>query len=211
MRIIDISRPLDHSTPHWPGDTPFSFELPVKRTSGRGINVGAFRASTHFATHVDAPFHFMDSGETIDQLELGIYYGDAIVIDARGTSIIGANLLPNKLPERVLFRTDAWFPSTQFPSSVPVLSQETVNKLQANNVRLVGIDVPSVDELDSKSLPIHRALLQAGVYILESLQLEYVEPGNYLLCAFPLRLVGADGSPVRAVLVQTSSVKRLSQ
>jgi arylformamidase len=68
--LIDISRQLSKSTAHWPGDSPFDFGLPVRRESGNGINVGAFSASTHFGTHLDAPFHFTDSTETIDQLVL---------------------------------------------------------------------------------------------------------------------------------------------
>jgi arylformamidase len=203
-RIIDISRPLTSSTANWPGDTPFSFELPVKRSTSSNINIGAFRTSTHFATHVDAPFHFTDSGETIEQLDLSIYYGEVLVIDVRGTSIIAVNHIPDHLPERVLFRTDAWLSPTEFPSSIPVLSLDAITKLAANRVRLVGLDVPSVDLLNSKSLPVHSALHRAGMYILESVLLETVAPGSYLLCAFPLKLVGADASPVRAALVQYS-------
>ena len=200
--LIDISRPLSTSTATWPGDTPFDFGLPVRREAGSGINVGAFSASTHFGTHLDAPFHFTDSTETIDQLNLKVCYGDALVVDVRGHRLIGAELLPDSLPTRVLLRTDHWLSSAQFPVSIPTLSLEAVRKLAGQNVVLLGVDVPSVDQLDSKDLPIHHALYQAGVTILESLFLANVTPGNYLLAAFPLLISGGDAAPARAVLIK---------
>ena len=200
--LIDISRPLATSTAHWPGDTPFDFNLPVRRESGNGINVGAFNASTHFGTHLDAPFHFTDSTETIDQLDLGVCYGEALVVDVRGQSLIGPELLPDGLPKRILLRTDSWLSSGQFPISIPTLSLEAVRKLASQSVTLVGVDVPSVDELDSKDLPIHHALYRSRITILESLCLQDVTPGHYLLAAFPLRLLGGDAAPVRAVLIE---------
>jgi arylformamidase len=200
--LIDVSRPLSSSTAHWPGDTPFDFSLPVRRESGNGINVGAFNASTHFGTHLDAPFHFTDSTETIDQLDLGVCYGEALVVDVCGQSPIGPELLPDGLPKRILLRTDAWLSSGEFPISIPTLSFEAVRKLAAQNVVLIGVDVPSVDQLDSKDLPIHHELYRAGITILESLFLADVTPGRYLLAAFPLRLQGGDAAPVRAVLIE---------
>ena len=200
--LIDISRPLSGSTAHWPGDTPFSFQLPVRREAGAGINVGSFTASTHFGTHLDAPFHFTDSEETIDRLDLTVCYGAAMVIDVRGKSAIEPEHLPNNLPARVLLRTDAWLSSGQFPSSIPSLSLDAIDKLAANRVELVGVDVPSVDQLDSKELPIHQALFRARITILESLFLGCVLPGDYLLAAFPLLITGGDAAPTRAVLMK---------
>lgn len=205
--LIDISRPLATSTAHWPGDTPFDFSLPVRRAAGTGINVGAFNASTHFGTHLDAPFHFTDSTETIDQLDLGVCYGEALVVDVCGQSLIGPELLPDGLPKRILLRTDSWLSSGEFPISIPTLSLEAVRKLAAQNVTLVGVDVPSVDQLDSKDLPIHHALYRAGITILESVFLADVTPGRYLLAAFPLPISGGDAAPVRAVLIQQEPKK----
>jgi len=200
--LIDISRPLSSSTAHWPGDTPFGFDLPVRREAGSGINVGAFTSSTHFGTHLDAPFHFTDSSETIDQLDLSVCYGDALVIDVRGHTLLGAELLPDTMPKRVLLRTDAWLSSAAFPVAIPTLSLDAVRKLAAHNVGLLGVDIPSVDQLDSKDLPIHHALYRAGITILESLFLADVTPGSYLLAAFPLLISGGDAAPARAVLIK---------
>jgi arylformamidase len=200
--LIDISRPLTTSTAHWPGDTPFDFGLPVHRNAESGINVGAYSSSTHFGTHLDAPFHFTDSTETIDQLDLGVCYGDALVVDVRGHTLIGPEFLPETLSRRVLLRTDSWLSSAEFPISIPTLSLEAVRKLAAQNVVLLGVDVPSVDQLDSKELPIHHALYRAGITILESLFLADVAPGSYLLAAFPLLISGGDAAPTRALLIK---------
>lgn len=201
--LIDISRPLSNSTAHWPGDTPFDFGLPVRRDAQSGINVGAFKCSTHFGTHLDAPFHFTDSTETIDQIDLGFCYGDALVVDVRGHTLIGPELLPDTLPKRVLLRTDSWLSSAEFPISIPTLSLEAVHKLAALNVVLIGVDVPSVDQVDSKDLPIHHALYRAGITILESLFLADVTLGSYLLAAFPLPISRGDAAPARAVLIRS--------
>ena len=175
----------------------------MRRDAPSGINVGAFRSSTHFGTHLDAPFHFTDSTETIDQLDLGVCYGDALVIDVRGHSLIGPEFFPDIRSRRVLLRTDSWLASSEFPFSIPTLSLEAVRKLAAQNVVLIGVDVPSVDQLDSKDLPIHHALYRAGVAILESLFLADATPGRYLLAAFPLPMSGGDAAPVRAVLIRS--------
>ena len=205
--FIDISRPLSTSTAPWPGDTPFNFGLSVRREAGFGINVGAFTASTHFGTHLDAPFHFTDTTETIDQLDLSVCYGDALLVDVRGHSLIGPELLPDILPRRVLLRTDSWLSSAEFPASIPILSLETIRKLAEQNVVLLGVDVPSVDQLDSKDLPTHHVIYQAGITILESLFLAKVTPGNYLLAAFPLLISGGDAAPARAVLIKQEPKK----
>ena len=200
-KLIDISRPVSISTASWPGDTPYNFELPVRRAEGSGINVGAFTASTHFGTHLDAPSHFTDSPETIEQVDVAICYGEALVVDVRGHSRIEPDHFPDTILKRVLFRTDAWLSSAEFPASIPTLTIEAVHKLEAHGVILAGFDVPSVDDLDSKDLPIHHALYQARITILESLFLAEVTPGTYLLAAFPLRIVGGDAAPTRAVLI----------
>jgi arylformamidase len=203
MKIIDVSRSLDTGTGHWPTDTPFSFVLTNSRAVGDDLNVGTMTLSTHFGTHVDAPFHFSDSKMTIDQLDLEVFYGEVLVIEAAGQPEIKPSCVPQgQLPARVLFRTGAWSRDMQFPSKIPVLNLETVDRLARGGVKLVGVDVPSVDLLESKELAIHHALTQAGILILESLWLEDVAPGTYTLAAFPLKLIGGDAAAVRAVLLR---------
>ncbi len=160
--------------------------------------------STHFGTHLDAPIHFTDSEMTIDRVPLDIVCGTALVIESQEIEEI---ILPNDidLAPRVLFRTGGWPNHGRFPKHIPTLTVATIDQLAKAGVRLVGVDLPSVDHLDSKDLPIHHALFRAGIYILESLWLEAVWPGRYQLAAFPIKLVGADAAPVRAVLFPEDS------
>ena len=128
------------------------------------------------------------------------------VIDARGRTALTADLFTGVADHelattpRILFRTDTWGDPKSFPSTWPLMEPGLPTWLAKRGVRLVGLDVPSVDELTCKDMARHRQMLAAGLLILESLDLRGVEPGPYELIALPLRLLGADGSPVRAVL-----------
>jgi arylformamidase len=101
---------------------------------------------------------------------------------------------------RLLVKTGRWSDSTVFPQKIPVLAADVPVWLQKNGVKLLGVDLPSVDDIDSKSLQNHHALSRAGIVIIESLDLSAVAPGVYNLAALPLKIAGADGAPVRAVL-----------
>ncbi|MGC4045404.1 MAG: cyclase family protein [Armatimonas sp.] len=196
MELIDISRPLQNGMPVWPGDT----EYQLTQTAWGNITVGAATLSLHSGTHVDAPSHFRPGDRTIDTIPLGLYIGECVVVDVRFCDVIGPEMFSAVLPPRVLFRTDAWPEGAPFPESVPTLSNAAIRWLHRSGVWLVGVDVPSVDAIDSKDLPIHHALAASGIHILESLDLSQVAPGNYELIALPLPIIGGDASPVRAVL-----------
>ncbi len=199
---IDVTRPFATGTPEWPGDTPFSFRWTSHHERGDHLAVGAFTASTHFGTHVDAPCHFLRGGGTVDTLAPELFFGPALVVDVRGQTelTVPADLARTS---RILFRTDVWPVGAAFPAKIPTLAPETPDRLAAAGVRLVGFDLPSVDAVESHDLPIHHALHQHGIAILESLDLAGVPPAEYQLCALPLRLVGTDAAPVRAVLFPT--------
>jgi arylformamidase len=204
--LIDISRPLFPGSPHWPGDRPTAFRLNARITDGASCNVGELSLSVHNGSHVDAPFHYDNHGATIDALDPELFVGPARVIDARGRTELTADLFSGLTDRelaaspRILFRTDAWGDPASFPTAWPLLEPSLPAWLAQRGVRLVGLDVPSVDELTCKEMTRHRLMLAAGLLILESLDLRGVEPGPYELIALPLRLLGADGSPVRAVL-----------
>jgi arylformamidase len=139
----------------------------------------------------------------MDEVPVETYVGPALVVDIRGhTAITPALLAAHDFTgtPRVLFKSDSWADPTVFPAAWPLLSAETPAWLAARGVKLVGMDVPSVDHRDSKDLPIHHAIDAAGIVILENLDLRAVAPGVYELCALPLKIRGGDGSPVRAVL-----------
>ena len=179
--MIDISRPLRNGMAVWPGDTEFS----LTQTSWGSVTVGAAAMSLHTGTHADAPSHFLPGGQTIETIDPVVYVGECVVIDGRGQERLGPDLFPGKLAPRVLIRTDFWPEGAPFPVLIPTLTLEAVARLQELGVFLVGLDVPSVDAIDSKDLPIHHALAQAGIHLLESLDLRPVLPGRYTLSVVP--------------------------
>ncbi|MEX2104600.1 MAG: cyclase family protein [Bacilli bacterium] len=203
MKIFDITIPMQTSLATWPGDTAFKFQLNWKKTEGASVNVGMLMTSVHSGTHADAPFHFLDDGVTIDAIDLQTYIGPAMVIDVSGRGTItiedfkGIDL--SRTP-RVLFKTNSWLDHSTFPTTIAVMSEDVPAFLKDQGVVLIGLDVPSVDLLDSKDLIIHQLLAANHIHILESLLLEKIPQGVYELIALPLKIVGGDGAPVRAIL-----------
>ena len=202
-KLIDISRPLAYTTACWPGDTPFSFALNWRIRDGASVNVGSITASVHSATHCDAPFHFDDAGVSVGLLDPAVFVGPAWVVDVRGCDgrwVERLKSLDWQRTPRVLFRTGGWPDSAFFPESIPTMEKELPAWLGERGVVLIGVDAPSVDPLDSKTLDNHHALGRAGIAIVEGLQLDDAPEGRYELIAPPLKIAGADGSPLRALL-----------
>lgn len=206
-RILDISRPVRAGIPVWPGDTPFEYRRSWKIGGGCPVNVGQVTMSLHTGAHTDAPYHFDDAGAAIADVDLSKYLGPCVVVDARPA---GRGLVPADLPAgteaalrgapRLLVRMYAARP-TGFDEHLPHLTPEMADWLAARGVVLVGVDSDSMDAFDSKELAAHHRLASHGIAILEGIDLSSVTPGVYDLVALPLRLEGADASPVRAVLV----------
>jgi arylformamidase len=200
-RLYDLSRPLTATTACWPGDVPFSFRLGWRIRDGASVNVGAVDTSVHTATHCDAPYHYDDAGATVDRLPLEIFVGPAWIVDVRGRDRWRDRLADLNFAEtpRILFRTGGWPDTSRFPDRVPVMEPDLPDWLADRGVVLVGVDLPSVDPLDSKTLDIHHALGRRGIVIVEGLSLDEVPEGRYEFIALPLRIEAADGSPLRAV------------
>lgn len=211
MTIFDISRTLSAELPPWPGDAPFRYRLNGRIADGSSVNVGAIDMSLHNGTHGDATFHFEDDGWTMEQAELETYFGPAIVVDlahkygnAAMPQMTVADLAPvaDDLASapRLLLKTNVWSDAAVFPKQIPTIARDVPGWLQALGVKLLGFDVPSVDEITAKELVNHHALGAAGINIIESLDLSGVAPGRYNFAALPLKIAGGDGSPVRAIL-----------
>jgi arylformamidase len=203
----DITRALRPVLAPWPGDTPFDYRLTRRMSDGAVVNVGALAMSTHNGTHADAPLHYQADGAAIDALDPGLYVGPAFVADvsAAGLSITRGHLAAAAGPlrsgvPRLLLKTGGWPDDTKFPERIPTLAPDVPAWLASLGVRLLGLDVPSVDAIDSQDLPIHLALAAGGILILESLDLSAVAEGVYELIALPLKIAGADAAPVRAIL-----------
>ncbi|WP_459502912.1 arylformamidase [Bacillus sp. C1] len=200
---IDISQPLNNEIATWPGDTPFSYEVSWSKEQSGSVNVGKLTMSIHTGTHIDAPFHFDNNGKKVSELDVNVYVGKARIIDVSGIETIGAKELEVFSLDgvkRLLLRTSSHGNAQEFPKTIPYLRADIAPFLSEKGIRLIGVDVPSVDPLDDKELAAHHQLFQHGIHILENVVLDHVQDGDYELIALPLALADADGSPVRAVI-----------
>lgn len=202
-RIIDVSVPLSEEVEPWPGDAPVRLRPTARIADGDSVNLSRLSTSLHNGTHADAPLHVLEDGRPVDRLPLDPFMGPAVVRDAPDVLRMAGEELERAVPtgHRVLLR---WGRSDHrtFPREVAPVPPGWVRRLVERDVPLLGTDAPSVDALDSTELPAHRACVEGGLQILENLVLGHVEPGRYELRALPLRLEGADASPVRAVLIE---------
>ncbi|WP_341960494.1 cyclase family protein [Planococcus maritimus] len=200
--IIDISMTLDAATPEWPGDTPFAYRLSVTKEQSGSVNIGELQSSTHIGTHIDAPFHYDEQGLTTDELPLDVYLTTAQVMEVTGREHVKLSDLDELRQgvSAVLLKTASWQNRSEFPGTWPTLDPEIAEWMKDNNIRLLGVDVPSVDPETSKELPMHHAMNRNERFILEGIVLDSVAAGVYQLAALPLKIRGGEGSPVRAVL-----------
>jgi arylformamidase len=208
-RIYDLSPRIEPGFPVWPGDTPFSSRLIQSLAEGASVNLSALTTTPHLGSHADAPFHSEPDGVSIADLPLAPYLGPCRVVEVPPEPLIEPRHLGEIAlgelgdPPRLLLKTGSMPPlaaGAPFPERFSALSPELARLLGERGVLLVGLDTPSVDPFDSKTLDAHHALAAGGVVNLEGLDLSRVPPGIYELIALPLNLAGLDASPVRAVL-----------
>ncbi len=202
--ILDISPSLHEQTAVWPGDTKFRRKSNLRLQDGSSVELSEMTTTLHIGSHADAPSHYQEHAENIDQLDLSAYIGPCQVLDvqvAPGKRIYPKDIKQEILAERILFRTSSFPNPNEFHSRFASLSKELVDFLAEKNCVLVGIDTPSVDPFDDKVLESHHALLSHGMRNLEGLVLEHVREGKYFLSALPLKIEGADAAPLRAVLL----------
>lgn len=199
MPIFDISPLITQDSPVYPGDAP----LRITRVSEAPALVSAFGMSPHLGAHVDAPLHLHAKGDAAT-LELERLLGPAQVMSLPVTGRITPEAFQEKTikAERLLLKT-GFSLGASWPDQFPYLAAETVEFLKQRRVRLIGIDTPSIDAADSKDLPSHCRAVDAGMLILENLDLAAVADGLYTLIALPLKIQGLEASPVRAVLVES--------
>lgn len=202
--IWDISPPIEASTPVWPGDTPVGIERVWRMEAGSPVNVARLTCSPHTGAHADAPLHYDAEGAAIGHVPLAPYLGPCRVIHCIGASplVLPEHIAPfgDALPPRVLLRTYERAPIAHWDPMFCAVAPETVDFLAARGVVLIGIDTPSLDPQDSKTMNSHGRVRAHRMSILEGLVLDAVAPGEYELIALPLKLTTLDASPVRAVL-----------
>jgi arylformamidase len=204
----DISVALDDDLPTWPGSTGVLTKLRMSMAQGEEANVTQLSMDVHSGTHVDAPRHFIDHGETVEEVGLDPFIGPAVVLDTGEVKEITASVLDMaKIPddtERLLLRTAnssrAGMYQTPFDEDFAALTLDGAEWLAAKRLRLVGIDYLSIQRY-SEPPDVHRVLLGAGIPVLEGLCLEEVAPGAYELICLPVRLINVEGAPARAILL----------
>lgn len=209
MRVHDISLTIHAGMPVWPGDPGVSLERVERMEAGANANVSRMSLGVHTGTHVDAPFHFLPGGATVETMSLRALIGRVQVIELmdvdeievehlRSAGIIGrARRLLFKTRNSVLWERN----EANFRQDFVGLSPEAAAWLVARGIWLVGVDYLSVAPW-KKSRPTHEALLSAGVVVLEGLDLSQVHAGRYTLYCLPLKLLGCDGAPARAILIE---------
>jgi arylformamidase len=205
MKYYDISLSLSADTVRWITSQPF--ELHERRRMSRGDhnNSSAVTMSLHSGTHMDAPFHFVPDGITIDKLPLDLFIGPALVHAVEAERYIKAEHVAAIQLDgitRVLFKTrnSKLLKQGDYDPDFVAFSVEAAEVLVAKGVTLVGLDYLSVAHAGDEQVPVHRAFLDRGVALLEGIDLSEIKPGHYELICFPIRIRGTDGAPCRAVL-----------
>jgi arylformamidase len=208
VKIFDISLSLSPKTIHWVTGTPLELIERKRMNRGDANNSSSIHTSVHAGTHVDAPFHFVPDGVTIESLPLDLFIGPARVCDLEtGSHITAADIskLAIQGEDRVLFKTrnSKLLHEDKYDPSFAAFSVDGAEALVDAGVRLVGLDYLSAAHADEQ-VPVHRAFLDHGVVLLEGVDLSQVPPGRYELICPPVKLAGSDGAPCRAVLRELS-------
>jgi arylformamidase len=204
VKIFDISLTLSPETIHWVTGKPLELIERKRMSRGDTNNSSSIHTSVHAGTHVDAPFHFVPDGLTIESLPLDFFIGPARVCAVEpGSHITAADVLGLDLKgeERVLFKTrnSRLLHKGVYDPSFAAFSVDGARALVDSGVRLVGLDYLSAAHADEQ-VPVHRAFLDHGVVLLEGIDLSEVPPGRYELICPPVKLAGSDGAPCRALL-----------
>jgi len=206
LNYFDISPALSSETAVFPGDTPFSKKTVCNFEEQTPYLVSCIQSTVHIGAHTDAPNHYHKDGASIDERPLDYYLGTA--------QVLSVNLKPESritpkdiegveiLAERILFKTNSFPNPNRWNADFNALSPELITYLAKKNVKLVGIDTPSVDLANDTELKTHHAIYKHDLAILEGILLNHVPDGIYTLIALPLKIKGADASPVRAILLK---------
>jgi len=197
---IDVTIPLREGVTVWPGDHEFVFDPAIRMAKGAAYNLSVLTLSAHTGTHCDSPWHFLDDGKKLDEMDPSVFFGRALLLDLREVDLIRAADLPqDPLPPRVLFRTR----NSDHPSDAPFntayvgIEADAARRMVADGVRMIGFDGPSVGPYTDIE-ETHQILLGADVFIVELLRFAKLEAGEYEFVVLPLNLMGADGAPCRA-------------
>jgi arylformamidase len=205
MPLYDVTLPLCEGMMVFPGDPPFTMSPAFRTTRGDDFNLSVFTMNTHTGTHIDPPAHYLDGGPTVDLISPEVLIGPGMVLDLRGKARIDRKALESFGPPdytRVFFKTDNGprLLEPEFYEDYVHLTEDGSAFLIDVGVRMVGIDYLSIESFDSPGAPVHRALLKAGIVVVEGLNLMDVPPGPCRIYCLPLKILGGDGAPARVII-----------
>lgn len=207
MALYDATLTIQEGMVTFPGDPPFTMEPFFRQDKGDPFNLALISMGTHLGTHVDPPAHYIDTGLTVDRIPLDVLVGPGVVLDMRGREVVDQQALESSDlggHARVLLKTDngpRLLESTFYEEYVH-LTQDGARFLVDHGVRMVGIDYLSIERFKNPGAPVHRTLLDAGVLVVEGVNLLEIPPGPCEIYCLPLKILNADGAPAR-VLVRT--------
>ena len=203
---IDISVSLHSGMVHWPDNPPVKIERMKDMDKGAVCNVSVMSLGAHTGTHMDAPLHFFKNGKSLDKLPLEATIGPARVVEIKDREMVRPDELRAhnlRRGERILFKTrnsSRCWKTDAFVENFVYISREAARHLVDRGIRTIGVDYLSVGGFRRDGLETHRILLGAEVWIIEGINLSKVKPGNYELVCLPLKVLGSDGAPARALL-----------
>ena len=205
MRIIDLSYDIRANMVHFKGD-PVPNIKNVKVLEKDGYNVKELYLGTHTSTHVDAPSHFIKNGKSVDELDTLAYSGYVQVLDASSSDFIDEKIVKDVFMERVFFYTGSnrnWYRMTEF-KKFSYITEGAAKALVKKNVKLVGLDSPSVEDPENAKFPAHKTLLGNNTLIIENLNSRKVKiliNKVVFAIALPLKIFNSDGSPARVIAI----------
>lgn len=199
---IDITHTLHEDVAPWPGDPAFKLQYFTTKKENGSANIAHISGSNHIGTHIDAAKHVSDNGWTADEIDIQRLIGDAtILVFTDQTHITREDLERTHIEGTILLlKTRTVSQPTMFPNEITVLTKDAIDYLVTCGIQVVGVDVPSVDELDSETLDNHHQLAQHHMYHIENLRLDDVTEGQYRFIGLPLKIQGADAAYLRAVV-----------
>jgi len=209
MRVYDISVPIHSGMPVYRNDRQVEVTRELSLANGDHANVTSLHCSVHTGTHVDAPRHFIADGAGVEELDLSVLMGPCRVVEIpQEARTIDREVLSSIDLEgcrRLLLKTGnaRLYEEREFSEGYVALNEDAARLLAEQKVKLVGIEYLSIESSRSTDNTVHKALLAAGIIILEGLNLSQVPPGDYELLCLPLKIVGADGAPARAILMES--------
>ncbi|MHA1966157.1 MAG: cyclase family protein [Candidatus Hodarchaeales archaeon] len=208
MKLFDISMKISENMIFYPGDPTLSLKRVLKLENGDPVNLSQIEMGVHTGTHLDAPLHFIDKAASVTDVVLDQFYGVSKVLNCSsinfGKGIAKEDLLQFEIKgdDIILLKTkNSEIQDLGFRKNFVYLTLEGAAYLASLGIKAVGIDYLSIEKYNEEG-ETHRKLLENNIAVYEGLNLANIDPGEYIFCGFPLKLMNSEGSPVRAVLIQ---------